>query len=317
MSNEIVLGIKLKADGKELIGEVRVSAEELEKLRGATKRASSEAAELNSQQKSLASALNASALSIGAYTALWSAATEAVMRTAGAVKDYIKDTALLNARYETMGVVMEVVGRNAGYSRREMDLQAESVRKAGITMIASREGVVKMVQANLDLAMSSQLARAAQDAAVIANINSSEAFTRLIYGIQSGQTEMLRTMGINVNFEESYKKVAKQLGVTTERLTEQEKVQARANVTLEATTRIAGTYEAAMGTAGKMLNSLARYTEDLKVMRGEVFNEALVIAVNAYTDSLKDANTESRRLSDNRKLQEWGRDLITTFAWIG
>ncbi|TAJ98672.1 MAG: hypothetical protein EPO36_14325, partial [Chloroflexota bacterium] len=315
--SELVLGIRLTADGKDLVGAVRVSTEEIEKMGGATKRAGGEAEKLNNQQKSLAESLSATASRIGAYTIGWNVAADAVMQAASAIKDYIKEAALLNARYETMGVVLEVVGRNAGYSRREMDLYVESVRKAGITMIASRESITKMVQANLDLSIASKLARAAQDAAVIGNINSSEAFTRLIYGIQSGQTEMLRTIGINVNFEESYKKLAKQLKVTTEQLTEQEKTQARANVVLEASTRITGTYEAAMGTAGKMLNSLARYTEDLKTMRGEVFNDALVIAVNAYTDSLKDANQETRRLAENKKLQEWGRDLVFTFAWVG
>lgn len=314
--SDIVLGIRLTADGKQLAGEIRVSREEFAKLREEVGRNTSEAAKLNNEQKNLAQGLNASANSIGVASAAWSKMFDIVFQAAGALKDYVKEAALLNARHETMGVVLGVVGRNAGYSRGEMELYAESVRKSGITMIESRESVVKMVQSNLDLAIASKLARAAQDAAVIANINSSEAFGRMIHGIQAGQVEILRTMGINVNFEESYKKLARQLKVNVDQLTEQEKTQARANVTLDATVQIMGTYEAAMGTAGKQLSSLARYEENLKVLRGQIFNEALVIAVNNYTDALKGATDEAQRLQTQGDLREWGRNIINTFALV-
>lgn len=53
MSN-IVLGIRLTADGKDLVGAVRVSTDEIDKMTGATKRAGSEARRLNDAQKGLA-----------------------------------------------------------------------------------------------------------------------------------------------------------------------------------------------------------------------------------------------------------------------
>lgn len=242
---------------------------------------------------------------------------DVIRSAASALVDYAKEATLLATRHETLGVVMTVVGRNAGYTAGEMAMHAEGVRKMGITMVQSRESVVKMAQANIDLGKATELARVAQDAAVIGNTNSSEALGRLIYGIQSAQTDVLRTIGINVNFENSYKTLAKEIGKTTEQLTESEKAQSRANTVLEAGTRIAGTYEAAMGTAGKQMSSLARYAEDLKVLRGEIFNEALVIAVSNYTDALKGSNTEARRLADNKAFKQWGREIIETFAFVG
>ena len=314
---ELVLGIRLTADGKDLVGAVKVSTEEIDKLGGATKRVSSESERLNEQQKGLGATLNANASSIGAYTALWNFAAEAIKSAAGAIKDYIKDAALLNARYEELGIVMKVVGSNVGYTSTQMENAALGMQKLGITMIESRNATIQLAQAQIPLAYAEKLADAARNTAVIGMTNTSDAMQRMIYGIKSGQTEVLRTLGLNVNFEASYKKLAAQLGVTTEQLTEQEKVLVRANATTEEASRASGAYEAAMTSASKQLRSMARYTEDLKVIRGEVFNEALVIAVDAYTDSLKDANAETRRLSDNKKLQEWGRDLVTTFAWIG
>lgn len=230
--------------------------------------------------------------------------------------DYIKDAALLNARFETMGIVMEVVGRNAGYTANEMQKAATEVQKMGITMLQSRDAVTKFVQAGLELKDAAPLARVAQDAAVIAGLNSSQAFETLIHGIQSAQVEVLRNIGINVSFEDSYKKLAKQLGTNAAQLTEQEKLQARYNVTMEAGARIAGVYEAALGTASKQISSMARYTEDAKVIIGEVFNETLTALVFGFTEHLKNSNKELNELSRNDALKKWGQEVADVIALV-
>jgi len=208
-------------------------------------------------------------------------------------------------RYETLGAVMEAVGKNAGYTGAQMEEFQKRLEKTGISMIQSRNAVIKMTQANLDLEKSTELARVAQDAAVIGNVNSSEAFNRLIHGIQSAQTEVLRMIGINVNFEDSYKRIAKQTGRTTTQLSEAEKAQIRMNAVLDAGSGIAGTYEASMGTAGKQLGSLARHLENLKVMAGKAITPALAEIVDALTSSIAALNDE---LDGDGKdaIEKWG-----------
>lgn len=230
--------------------------------------------------------------------------------------DYIKDAALLNARYETLGAVMGVVGKQAGYTAAQMEATAVALQKTGISMIESRQQATRLVQAHIDLAYASKLARIAQDAAVIGNMNSSDAFAALVHGIQSGQTEVLRTIGLNISMEQSYKQIAGELHKNVNMLSQNEKTQGILNAVIAAGADINGVYAASMDTAGKQLLSMKRYTEDLKTIQGEVFNEILTVAVMAYTEHLKDANGEVTALARNGQLKEWGQDLTDVFVWV-
>ena len=234
----------------------------------------------------------------------------------GSFDTLITKPALLAARFETLGVVMERIGKTAGYSATEVDKYAQQVQKSGITMNESRQGVIRLMQAHIDLSNAQKLARIAQDAAVIGQINSSEAFERLIHGMVTAQTEVLHAIGISVNFEKAYRDIAKTLDKTTDSLTEEEKAQARLNVVLSAGERISGAYEAAMGTAGKQITSMQRYHEDLMTTLGQVWTDSLTIAVMQYVDQLKLATDNSKMLEREGNLRDWGRDVTIVVAFV-
>ena len=224
--------------------------------------------------------------------------------------DKLKDISMLAARYETLGVVMKVVGNNVGYTGAEMEKYTQALQKNGIASIESRETLTKMASAHIDLAKANGLARIAQDAAVIGNTNSSEAFSRMIDGIQRGETEIMKTIGLNVDFMGSQQKLAKELGITTQQLTPMQKVLSNTNEAFRAGTSIAGSYEAAMGTAGKMANSLKRYIDDIKVSLGSAFGPAMTLLIDQLTQSLK---TTDAQLKNNKKaVNEWGEDFRRT-----
>jgi hypothetical protein len=204
----------------------------------------------------------------------------------------VEDAVTLASRYDQLGLVMKTVGANTGRTTVELAALDQSLQKAGISAIQSRNNIIKMMSANIDLTQATKLARLAQDAAVVGNTNSSEAFERLIKGIQSAEKETLETLGLNVNFQQSYEKLAAQLGKNADQLTTAEKTQAGVNAAMEAGKNIAGAYEASLDNANKKLQSSTRYVENLKVSLGGAAQPAFGVAVDGYVGSLK-------MLSDN------------------
>lgn len=238
------------------------------------------------------------------------AATWAALKT----KRFIKDATILAARYETLGVVLRTVGINAGYTSEQMDEFARGLEEQGISMLKARQTLVQMMQAQMDLTKASELARIAQDAAVIGNINSSEAFNRMITGIQQGRLIILRTIGLNVQFERAYKAGADAIGKNADELTEYEKVQIRTNVIMEAGTRIAGVYEASMTTAGKQMLSLVRHLENLKVLMGALFTPLLAETIGQITEGVTGLN--EGLLKNEEVIIEWGETFRLTLLKI-
>lgn len=232
------------------------------------------------------------------------------------IVQYAQEAAMLSARYETLGVSMNVLARNSGYTAKAVEDTAKALQQTGISMIESRQQVMRLIQANIDLGQATKLARIAQDAAVIGNINSSEAFSRLVFGIQSAQTEVLRNIGINVSMENSYKSMAKQLGVNQDQLSQSQKTQAILNSVMDEGARISGTYEAAMGTAGKQINSTERYVENLKVKLGGLFDDTTKTSVSAYTDLLKELDRQVDSMSASGELKDWAHRIAIEFAGL-
>ncbi|MGE5567741.1 MAG: hypothetical protein ACM3S5_01775, partial [Rhodospirillales bacterium] len=162
--------------------------------------------------------------------------------------------------------------------------QAEEVKRLGITTQEAMGTVNKMIFAQLDLKKSTDLARLAQNAAVIAGVNSSEALAGIIHGITTRQTEVLRTYGIIVDFERAYQQAARERG---RELATVEKQEIALQEVLKQGTKISGAYEAAMLTAGKQLTSLSRYADEAKNAIGEGLAPALSSAVMHMTQLSK------------------------------
>jgi len=224
----------------------------------------------------------------------WLAMAAAAAAYAATVKTMTIDTAMYAARTQTLAVVTDQLARVNNLSVDAVRAQVQAVRSQGITTQESLQTINKMIFAQLDLAKSTNLARLAQDAAVIAGVNSSEALAGIIHGVTTRQPEVLRTYGILVTFEQDFAKAARQLG---RELTAAEKTQVALNTVLNEGSKITGAYEASMLTAGKQLTSLKRYVDEARNAIGEGLVPALGTAVGWMTKLAKYAEENGEAFS--------------------
>ena len=193
----------------------------------------------------------------------------------------------LAARAENLKTVLENVGGIAGKSAAEIQNIENSVKDLGITTQKARESVTLLGQAELDLANAAQLARIAQDAAVIAGTNSSEAFRRLVVAIQRNDSRLLRNLGIVINLNQVYSKFTQQTNRTITSLTAMEKRQLVLNEVIEKGQVIAGTYEAAMTDVFKRFTSMDRLVEEATRTFGKQYIPVFEVAVDKTSEFLK------------------------------
>ena len=236
------------------------------------------------------------------------------------IVDMVKDATMAAARYETLGVVLDRLSANTKYSTSEIKAFEDQLQKTGIAALEARQVLTMMMQSNLDLGKSADLARVAQDAAVIANLNSSETLQRMTHAIQANSVEIMRTIGMNVSFEGATRKLAQSLGTTVEKLTEAQKMQARLNATIEGGAQIAGAYEASMSTAAKQIKSFERYVSNFQVEFGKAFNPALTAIVFGASEALKsltEAVKDPKFQADMTKFaNEFSTQLVNGMKWL-
>lgn len=318
---------KLQADRAEAaLGPLRKQIEQVGQAAGLSVK------EIDAFQRRMGTMGNASSQAGSSITSIASAAQTAGTSLAGlaagaavavtaymslkAAAEFVSESIGNAARYETLGVVIQQVGKNAGYTKQEMLDFATGVQSAGISMIASREALSKMAVAQLDLSKSSELARVAQDAAVISGRNSSEAFERIVQGITNGQTVLLRHQGIMVSLEDAYKKYAAQLGKNKDDLDETEKRTAALSAVLESAASRAGVYAAAMETAGKQITSFQRYVDDLKTSLGEAFLGAFTTNVFEASDAMKQLQAAIADPAAQQAISSLANGISGMVSWV-
>ena len=205
----------------------------------------------------------------------------------------ITKSTLTAARTETLGVAMEAVAKATGTSITLLKEQEAALKKQGITTQEARGMLTRFMQSQLDVAQATDLARVAQDLAVISGENSSATVGRLTDAIATMNPMLLREVGIVKNLDEVFRGYSKQINKNVGDLTELDKKQAMVNLILEEGTKVAGTYESAMETSGKKLGSLSRYIEEAYNTIGEKFLPIFNNMIDAFTDFLKKVTPEA------------------------
>ena len=203
------------------------------------------------------------------------------------VINFGQESILAAARVSELEVVNRILGENAGIPYLAIEKEVEAVKKMGIEAAVANTVIADFIDANLDIALAADIARIAQDAAVISGENSTETTRRIIDGIVTLNPLILRNAGIIVDLQLAYKEWADENDRTVESLTTAEKQQIALNEVMEAGVGIAGAYAAAMEEPGKVLRSFPRYFDDIMIAVGEPFQAAFGTVIFALADFAK------------------------------
>lgn len=213
--------------------------------------------------------------------------SEGVQRAVSSGVQFLQQSVAVSARVMEMDFVLQNLGSRFGYSSEQMDSYVNGIRQMGITHRGAQDAVSQLMRYEIDLAKATDLARVAQDAAVLTMRNSSEVMQDLIYGITTQNNRVLRTQGLMVQTSEAMDTYAKSIDKTTKELSSQERVAAMVNAVLDAGKGIYGTYEAAMSSAGKQSRSLERLQEDLMELIGNKLYPAYESVIQIKTQFIK------------------------------
>lgn len=178
------------------------------------------------------------------------------------------------ARVGEMDATLRALAVANKLSYPQMQRVVGSIRKQGIEANVAQGLVAQFARNQLDLAKGTDLARVAQDAAVISGQNSTEVLDQLVHGITTQNSLVLRNAGVNVQAGAAMDAYAKSLGKSSRELTESERAQAVLNAVLREGKNVAGAYAAAMEEPGKVLRSYPRIIDDIKLSIGRPLLQA-------------------------------------------
>ena len=215
------------------------------------------------------------------------------------------------ARVDELVYAMDAVGKSTGMGGQVLADEALEVKNMGIEMEIAQKSVLKFAQNNLELGRASDLARIAQDLAIISGENSTDTFNKLTHAVITGRSEVLKSVGIQENAGQMYERFAKSIGKTTKQLTYQQRQQAVLEGVTREGAKVFGTYEAAMKSPGKTLRSFARLHNELQVAMGTVLLKAFGPIILAAYD-LEKAITKA--VEKNETFQAVLRALQAVFT---
>jgi len=204
-----------------------------------------------------------------------------------AITKFAKTSFTEAARVSEMDVAMTAIGRSTGIGALKLREATKAIKDKGIEMAAAQKMAVEFAQGELDVGQAADVARVAQDLAVVSQKNSTDTATLLTRAIITGNSMLLKSAGVSRQVSEGYTAYAKVLGKTTTELTATERQQATINLILDEGTKVAGVYEAAMQEAGKVLRSFPRLLNDIHVSFGTALVDGFGPAIKAAYDLTK------------------------------
>ena len=221
------------------------------------------------------------------------------------------------ARVGEMDATLRALAKGNETVYANMQATVKAIRSTGIEAGVAQGLVAQFTRNQLDLSKATDLARVAQDAAVISGQNSTETLEQLVHGITTQNSMVLRNAGINVQAGQAVDAYAKSVNKATKDLSDSERAQAVLNAVIQAGVPIAGAYTAAMEEPGKVLRSFPRLFNDIQVTVGKGLVDAfgpfilkLYEIVKAFSAAIQEGGNLRPILDEiTKKVQELVKPL--------
>jgi phage-related protein len=174
------------------------------------------------------------------------------------------------AEVERLDLALEAVGASSGKGYEALKAVSDGMRAAGINAAAAQKTTLKFAQSNIDLSQATLLAKTAQDLSVASSVTAEEALQSITMAVTTGNTRVLRQIGITTGASDAYQRYANTIGKAAKDLTMAERRQAVVNLVMKEGTKAAGAYALAMESPAKLITQFADLHDDLKVTMGAV-----------------------------------------------
>ena len=174
------------------------------------------------------------------------------------------------AEVERLDLALEAVGASSGKGYEALKSTSDGMRALGINAAAAQKTTLKFAQSNIDLSQATLLAKTAQDLSVASSTTAEEALQSITMAVTTGNTRVLRQIGITTGASDAYQRYAVTIGKAAKDLTMAERRQAVVNLVMKEGTKAAGAYALAMQSPAKLITMFGDLHDDLQVSMGAV-----------------------------------------------
>jgi phage-related protein len=168
------------------------------------------------------------------------------------------------AEVQELDIALQAIGQSTRYGYTQLAIAVEEIKNVGISAVGAQRAVIKLAQSNVDLGNATQLATVAQNLSVTASVSSADALQTLIFAVTTGQTRMLRQIGITTGATEAFAIYGRTIGKSATELNMAERRQAVMNFILKEGTKVQGAYALAIQSPSRALKELGDQTRKVQ-----------------------------------------------------
>jgi len=231
------------------------------------------------------------AKSIGVFAAAQVAGnllSGALERISQGLKSLTGGALQMAGQFQEMEFVSLAVGRAMGITENAIRSSNTALREAGIRSDVAAKTTATLARNQIDLARASELANIAQATGVFIKQDSSATMERLTQAVTVGNTRILRTMGIMVDFNKIVGEGAAAMGKSVDALTQRELAELRVQGVIDNSAAIMDVYGAAMESPTKALRSLTgRVIPEFQAALGQSFLPAWKTVISTISGAVK------------------------------